>query len=227
MLPLVASPLALTAGMLVTSAQSWSRSSTSIVRSAASPVVMIKVATSASQAQDDFAKDMLGRLGISDDDEGGDEVIQGTSADAAVGVTPTPPTANAKPTPRSGTEDWGSWSHATDAIQLDLFLPEGTSVKGLIVEVSKEMRMRVETGAGDELLVGTLALPVDRAELGWLAEEQDDGRKLLSVELPMLPIDTSERSRSVDCIFDESLRVNGQPCASPGLSGAGGRAQAV
>ena len=34
----------------------------------------------------------------------------------------------------------------------------------------------------------------------------------------MLPIDTSRRLASVDCIFDESLHIRGQPCLQAGLS---------
>ena len=57
----------------------------------------------------------------------------------------------------------------------------------------------------------------------WGIEEQDDER-LLCIELPMLPIDVSNRVTSVDCIFDESLEVLGESCLEPGLSGVSGKA---
>ena len=84
--------------------------------------------------------------------------------------------------------------------------------------------MDISTTSGDNLLSGKLALPVDRTELMWVVEEQSDGSKLLCIELPMLPIDTSLRSTSVDCIFDESLTIDGQSCMVPGLSAFGGKA---
>ena len=78
---------------------------------------------------------------------------------------------------------------------------------------------------GDQtLLSGTLALPVDRTDLCWVVEEQEDGSKLLCVEVPMLPIDISRRATSVDCIFDESFKIHGVSCLEPGLSGVSGKA---
>ena len=72
---------------------------------------------------------------------------------------------------------------------------------------------------GEQLLAGKFALPIDRTELAWMV---DDGQ--ICIELPMLPIDTSSRSTAVDCIFDESLVVQGEPCMEPGLSGISGKA---
>ena len=106
---------------------------------------------------------------------------------------------------------------------MDLALPEGTRAKELLCDVSKDGLMRVERN-GEQLLHGRLALPVDRTELAWMVEELGDGSKLLCIELPMLPVDTSRRMASVDCIFDESLTINGEPCAEPGLSGVEGKA---
>jgi hypothetical protein len=124
--------------------------------------------------------------------------------------------------PRSGTQDWGRWSHEDDSITLDITLPEGTRAKELLCEVSKDGTMRIAIKE-EPFLIGKLVLPVDRTELAWLVEEQDDGSKLLSIDVPMLPVDTSRRLMSVDCIFDESLEVNGQPCIAPGLSAIGGK----
>ena len=89
----------------------------------------------------------------------------------------------------------------------------------------------------------------------WGVEEQDDGSNLLCIELPLLPVDTTNRlvrlvprnrityqsvtrhwlcplgttrflfsQASVDCIFDETLVVSGEPVMTPGLSGTSGKA---
>jgi len=192
-------------------------------RARASPIQMIKIAKSDNWG--DVEKDMLGMLGLEggDDDaadnDGADDGASSFSDEAAEHVAP----ADVQPTPRSGRQAWGRWSHEDDAIELDLALPDGSRAKELVCEVSKDGVMRVER-AGERLLHGKLALPVDRTELTWMVEEQGDGSKLLCIELPMLPIDTSRRMASVDCIFDESLAINGVPCIEPGLSGVAGKA---
>ena len=161
---------------------------------------------------------MLGRLGLGNTEED-EESDTGVDPEAPARSSP----ATVMPVPRSGSEAWGRWSHEEDSISLELTLPDGLRAKQLICEVSKEGVMRVE-GQGEQLLSGRLALPCDRSELAWLVDEQDDGSRLLCIEVPMLPIDTSRRLASVDCIFDESLRVNGEPCLTPGLSGVEGKA---
>lgn len=173
--------------------------------------MMIKLAKSDGW---DMEKDFLAAAGLADEEE--------TGADDVPTVSPGL-MSQAEPAPRSGTQPWGRWSHEEDDVELELALPEGTRAKELLCEVSREGLMRIERD-GAPLLVGRLALPVDRAELEWVVEEQADGSKLLCVEVPLLPIETGKLAASVDCIFDDSLRVNGAPCAAPGLSGVGGRA---
>jgi len=195
----------------------------SAVSRVAGTAMMIKIAKS--NKFDDFENDMLGRLGLSSsdtDDHNNDDMPAVGSEGDADGSGMLGEVGSSEPTPRSGTQEWGRWSHEEDSIVLDLALPAGVRAKDLTCEVSKSGVMRIES-SGEPLLVGTLALPVDRTELAWLVETQDDGSKLLSIELPMLPIDTSNRLTSVDCIFDESLQINGQPCMAPGLSAIGGR----
>ena len=183
--------------------------------------MMIKLAK-AKPGWDDIESEMLEKLGLDgsskelsneqsdEQDSGGvDDVDRNTDALAA-------------PTPRSGEQDWGRWSHESDNICVDLTLPQGVRVKDLVCDVSKLGIMRIEH-QGEQILHGQLALPVDRAELTWVVEQQDDGSKLLCIELPMLPIDTSGRMKAVDCIFDDSLLINGSPCLIPGLSAPGGR----
>lgn len=184
-------------------------------------LMMIKIAKSA-DSFDNVQKDLLGRLGLDDDAEDDDDNVPIDDSELAETASAISSSMDHEPTPRSGTQEWGQWSHEGDNINLDLTLPEGTRAKELSCTVSKEGIMCVAR-QGEDLLVGKLALPVDRTELAWLVEEQDDGSKLLSIEVPMLAIDTSSRMTSVDCIFDESLVVNGQPCLAPGLSAVGGK----
>ena len=213
---------------------SWLSLSTSalMVAPRAPPVIrraagtsMIKIAK-ASNTWDDVEKEMLGRLSLGTSNEAAATSTDGKGDADPPSAQPTPDTGSelSQPTPRSGTQAWGQWSHEADSIVLDLALPEGVRAKELICEVSKSGVMRVESNTGESFLLGTLALPVDRTELMWVVEEQDDGSKLLCIELPMLPIDTSRRMLSVDCIFDESLVINGQQCLAPGLSGVNGKA---
>ena len=191
-------------------------------------VSMIKIAKGGGDF-DDFQQDMLGRLGLDDgesDDNYNEEMIFPDEDDVMPPESDdseTDGTMGVKLTPRSGKEELLGWSHEDESIVLDLLLPEGTRAKELVCEVSKSGFMRVERG-DTPLLRGQLALPVDRTELCWAVDEQSDGSKLLCIELPMKGVDTSSRMTSVDCIFDESLEVNGQPCMVPGLSGVGGRA---
>ena len=197
------------------------------------PQMMIKIAKSSSFGFEDFEKEMIGKLGLEDDgpgaaagDEADEEGIQRVAPRVGAEPTSVAP-ADLEPTPRSGVQEWGRWSHEDDTINLDLFLPSDVRAKELQCAVTKDGELRVERASdGSELLAGRLALPVDRVELIWLLEEQDDGRKLLCIEIPMLPIDTSTRSRAVDCIFDDSLAINGiKSPAVTGLCAPSGRTQ--
>ena len=180
---------------------------------------MIGIARKSSAGWDSFEKDLLGQLGIEEEEE---EATAPSAAGSGASASSAPADYNL--TPRSGAETWGRWSHEGDGINLELALPAGARAKELTCQVSRDGTMHVQCKE-EALLSGKLALPVDRTELVWVVEEQSNGSKLLCIEVPMLPIDTSVRSTTVDCIFDESLLVNGQPCMSPGLSGVAGRAE--
>ena len=98
-------------------------------------------------------------------------------------------------------------------------LPDGARARDVVCEVSKQGQMRVQVGATEPpLLSGMMALPVDRTELVWAVEEQDDGY-LLCMEVPLYPADPNKNVKPVNCIFDDSLAINGVPCITPGLSG--------
>lgn len=176
----------------------------------------------AKNSWDAVESEFLGKLGLADDDASNDDAADDSNDDVVLADADSylPTTAAV---PRSGTQPWGRWSHENDGVELDIVLPEGTRAKELTCEVSKAGVLRVSKG-DVALISGTLALPVDRTELCWIVEEQDDGSKLLCIEVPMLPIDTSRRRASVDCMFDETLLVNGASCLEPGLSGVSGKA---
>lgn len=185
--------------------------------------MMVKLSKSSS-SWSSVEQDLLSSLGLDDNGDEQEHALDDAVDSSTDGGVPSP--TDSKPsTPRSGAGDslLKRWSHEDESVELDLELPDGVRAKDLVCEVSKLGAMRVES-PGRTLLSGQLALPVDRTELTWLVEGQDDGSKLLCIELPMLPIDTGSRSRAVDCIFDESLMLDGQPCLEPGLSGVGGRA---
>ena len=65
------------------------------------------------------------------------------------------------------------------------------------------------------LLFGRFAQPVAATELEWGVDENADGRRVLCVEVPKK---VARGAATVDCIFDESLHINGEPCLVDGLS---------
>lgn len=69
------------------------------------------------------------------------------------------------------------------------------------------------------LLFGRLAQPVLVDDVTWGIDEDKDGRRILCVNLvkKAYPSGTGSGAR-IDCVFDESLHVNGEPCVEPGLS---------
>jgi len=158
-------------------------------------------------------QDMLGRLGLSDADA---EPTQAPPKPPLPDPAPPPP-----PAPRSGTQPWGRWSHEGDSIELDIRLPEGARGKDVTCEVAEGWLCvqvaQAQIKGEPPLLFGRLALPVDRTELMWGVELDDDDERFLCIELPLLPVDPRAKAR-VDCIFDESLTVNGEACLAPGLS---------
>ena len=101
-----------------------------------------------------------------------------------------------------------------DAILLDIFLPEGARARDVVCEVVNGFLHVSLTDS--ELLSGRLALTVDRTELMWGVEDEDDGRRLLCIELPLAPADPSNTVR-VDSVFS-SLAIRGSQCLALGLS---------
>ena len=51
----------------------------------------------------------------------------------------------------------------------------------------------------------------------WTVDEEADGQRTLCIEVPKYQRNEFDRA-TVDCIFDESLHVNGVSCLVPGLS---------
>lgn len=181
------------------------------------PATMRSIKIAKTNSWGDVESEVLGKLGLA---AGADAEADDTDGhlEGVVDTLPVSPRV-----PRSGTQSWGRWSHEGESVELDLVLPEGSTAKELKCEVSRAGVLSIQRG-DQTLLSGTLALPVDRTDLCWVVEEQEDGSKLLCVEVPMLPIDISRRATSVDCIFDESFKIHGVLCLEPGLSGVSGKA---
>lgn len=168
-----------------------------------------------SSSWDRTEMELLGGLGLADDGDDGDS----SSEDGAVqSAEAQPRAAGARvPVPRSGEHLWGRWSHEGDCIELDMILPEGARARDVACEVNKQGVIRVQvSGVEPALLTGQIALPIDRTELSWLVEEQDDGRRLLCIEIPLFPADPNAM-KCIESIFDQPPSINGEPCSAPGL----------
>jgi len=120
--------------------------------------------------------------------------------------------------PSRGEAEWGSWTHTSDSVNLELYIEEGVQAKSLNVEIA-EGWLGVETGKPGvpPLLVGRLAQPVQVSELMWAVDEASDGQRVLCIELPKKDGGRIGAAQA-DCIFDETLHIEGKPCLVPGLS---------
>ena len=140
------------------------------------------------------------------------------------------------PAPAKGTQPWGSWANGPEMISLQLVLPEGVKARDVVCEAAEgwlcvqldtsQTHMyedgvwggeeMVEVAGKPPLLLGRLAQAVLSSELAWCVEDESD-RKILHIELPKVPHDPRARA-SADCLFDETLTINGESCLAPGLS---------
>ena len=68
------------------------------------------------------------------------------------------------------------------------------------------------------LIVGRFATPVLSSELEWAIDAGADGQRVLCIEVPKKRLSARAVGATCDCLFDESLHVNGEPCLEPGLS---------
>jgi len=142
-----------------------------------------------------------------------------------------------EPAPIKGIQPWGSWANGAAAVSLELVLPEGVRGRDVVCETAEGWlcvqldisathmyedgvwggEEVVDEGAGrPPLLFGRFAQNVVGSELSWCIEDDGD-RKLLHIELPKAPPDPRSRA-SADCLFDETLTINGESCLAPGLS---------
>ena len=225
------------------------------VRWPGQPSILAQVRKS-SDSWDTVQQELYSQLGLGDGEEAieqkqkqklTDLALASASPAAAAGSTATPPSAHSSPrtpAPRSGVQPWGSWSQEGDSVNLEIALPRGVTARDVRCELNKDgiLRITLKGGGGAEgggegggdagevdasspLLVGRIALPVDRTDLMWGVEEDSDGERLLCVELPLWPADP-KRTVMVDCIFDESLEVQGRNHGLvAGLNGVGGVSQ--
>jgi len=153
---------------------------------------------------------------------------QGLDAEA-----PAPP-----PAPLRGEEPWGRWSQSDASVNIEFFLEDSVRGRDVVCEVAEGwLCVGIDRSYGgfyedgvwggeevineDEgtppLIFGRFAQRVVGSELSWTIDEEADGRRTLCIELPKHKRNTGDRA-SVDCIFDESLHINGTSCVVPGLS---------
>ena len=137
----------------------------------------------------------------------------GDALETAGTAATAPPTA-----PSRGETEWGSWTHTSDSVNLEIYIEDDVQAKSLNVEVA-EGWLGVETGEEGvpPLLVGRLAQPVQVSELMWAVDEGSDGKRVLCIELPKKDGGRIGAAQA-DCIFDETLHIEGKPCLVPGLS---------
>jgi len=171
------------------------------------------------------------------DRSGSSRVIDVTDTTPTTATWP-PAASDAPKSPTSGEQPWGRWRQSATSMQVQLWIDEGVKVRELSVEVVEGWLIaRIDTSCevlyedgvwgGEEilddnnggqppLLFGRFAQPVVGADLEWMIDEEADGRRLLSIELPKAAQEGA--SATADCVFDETLLVNGEPCLVPGLS---------
>ena len=98
-------------------------------------------------------------------------------------------------------------------------IDETVQSKRLSVEVEEGFLFAKEEGVeGPPLIFGRLLQPVVASELMWGVDDAADGEgRALCIELPKKAAPGGVGA-SVDCVFDETLHVHGEPCLLPGLS---------
>ena len=124
--------------------------------------------------------------------------------------------------PQQGTETWGTWSRAGDSVYIEVFIDDAVRTNEVRVEFMEGWLLAGVDNDSDDapppFLFGRFAQPVEEQDLNWAIDDAPDGKKrVLCIELPKKESPTA--GVSIDCIFDESLHVNGEPCVGcPGLS---------
>ena len=178
--------------------------------------------------------DVLKEAGMSDEqiaERLGDKVEMEDEAEQASPVG-RPGSCPPAPAPTSGEESWGRWSHNPSEIYLELLLdaddPDVPSIKtkGLVVDVAegflcvgRDVDAAVDEGLDvSPIVFGRLLQPVLVDELNWAVDEDRDGRRVLCVELPKKKTQSAGSSARVDCCFDETLHIHGEPVLVAGLS---------
>jgi hypothetical protein len=129
-----------------------------------------------------------------------------------------------EPAPVRGETAWGRWSNAGSLVSLELDLEalglDGVRAKALSVEVAEGwlcVQRATDEGKGPPVLFGRFAQTMEEDDLVWGVEEGADGRRVVCIEVPKQPV-VGGVGASVDCIFDESLCIQGESVVEPGLS---------
>lgn len=138
---------------------------------------------------------------------------------------PSPPQATEpKIAPQQGEESWGRWSRAGKNVYMELFLDESINVKEVRVEVAEGWLLAgVDSERDDDpppFVFGRFAQPVAATQLSWAVDEDVNDRRVLCIDLPKKEASLRQGAgATIDCIFDESLHIHGEPCLDcPGLS---------
>jgi G3E family GTPase len=136
--------------------------------------------------------------------------------------------------PDNGNESWGRWSHTRSGISIDLLIGEHTKAQAVQVEmkegwlfVGSDLNAKEKSGSVP-LLYGRLAQPVLADELAWTLDDCEvwdaelDSmvkRRVLCIDIPKKPWPSGTGAEErCECVFDDSLRILGQPTLLPGLS---------
>ena len=131
-----------------------------------------------------------------------------------------------QPVPTSGEEEWGKWAHRADDISIELKIDDSINTKQLAVDVAEGWLLAgpdVDAITGGDtvspLLFGRLVQPVLVDELTWAVDEDSNGDRVLLIDIPKKapPSGTAQAAR-IDCVFDETLHINGEAIKLAGLS---------
>lgn len=165
------------------------------------------------------------------------DVTQPASPPAA--AAPAPAAASpAQRSPREGEHAWGRWRQSQTDVTLEMYISEDVKARDLVVEVLEGwLVVRVDTstevlyedgvwggealiddnGGQPPLLFGRFAQPVVGTDVAWVVDEEaSTGRRVLCIELPKAAQEGA--AATADCVFDETLLINGEPFLAPGLS---------
>ena len=118
--------------------------------------------------------------------------------------------------PRRGVTRGVRWEHGERSITLEFEIDDDVRAKQIACELGEGfLCVQVPAESTPPRLFGRLAQPV-HPEVLWSVDEDGDGRRLLCVELEKTARNTGPAV--ADCVFDESLAIDGESVVEDGLS---------